>query len=1722
MTFRHLVLKIAKYFGLFGLALALSMLVGVMLFYQTGIPQETIRRMTQQELAKIFQQKVTVEKVSGNLITQATVHGVRFYNPKAFQPGTAIHIEDLTVHYSLADVIRFKGDVMKASPYIEIGSLKLYIQRTIEDKWNILHIFPPADPSLPPPTFKGKIFIKNIGFYFQDEKGWKQSPSVFKAAGTLSGVINCKNLKQATLLLTGHIVEAKADSGVSFWKKWFVTSQQSPMQIKGKFNVLNGQFDLNMIVANLDAKRWGNYVMPTQQWVLSKGNIALNSRIRSKPGIQNHPLPFWVDLKLQLQDVTLCVPVLNQPLTHLNSVIRIVYGHFNKAQLFPNVSSKLQNQLFSDLMAAQVIDDEGHLLRIVSANETPVPLRMKSLQSWVHQQLVSPPYFMAIEKGSGYLGGIPLNIMGLYSLKTGVVNIGITAQVFELEHLKSIVPGMSRWPIKGLASFNGYLKGPVQAIQLQGTLQSQAPQWAAIKPKNLSLDFIFQAHNIAVKRFSLQYLEGQWSGQGEVALGGVSPQVHFSVFSKNLVLQAKKPAQMALSLQGPMDQLNVAGTLTGEFARYYGQRLSNAKGQFVIQNLSHCLIQGVDISVNDGASVRVTGRLSDWKQFDLAFSGSGLTVADPDPEAGYKKQGHASVSGQFQSVITPTFWTHPFDQCVASWVLHAESVSFYGHPYERVSTKGRLNKTVLVLDEAIAQARTEQISVSGRFENKKPVQLNLFLKNVSTDQKWIQNYIPLTYKPFSGSLFMKVAAKRLNEPKTNVTPKFFPWLNQYHLEGDVELSNAQVQGQEIAHLAARGVWDGEQVDLEKASLTQGQSHIELGGTITALHALQLRLHSGSVIALKDFQVFLQNKGLSSGVIALEGSVSGSLLNPIVDLDIQAKNLQTYFLFIDSCSGHFQWKNGSLSASPLTVVHGPNEYFLKGRVYLAPILSGQPQPLSTLDLQLEASVTKVDLEDITQLLENIRKELKRRSGSEAIAQEIVPQANLQWAPAVNMFEADAPTVVFSEMTTKKSSISKFVSALNSFKQTQAPDELGLKNWIKGILTGRVYVQFVPHAAPSLQTDITIENMEMSLLNAGQFRLVIEAPNADHNSPMELTISKAQWGPKAINRFNLKGYFDSKSGLVFQSSVLETPSQQSKNLLKGRLPLAGFWDSSDKQELAASLILRKNDIGLLAAFMPALTDIQSPGELVLDLHGILNAPQISASQSQLLGTTFYFSTEATPIQSPFVLTDGQITIFNNRVSLENATFLWKGPDTLALHQSTPYTNTLVFNGYAEIKKWSLTQFNFIQLGMGITLRDTVLGIQFANLYSGLVQVQNVQLKGDYLIPLSKVQKEAWLQRVLDNKEVGPVLKGSLSVQSGNVVIPSLGKKTLKPSILFDLECNVQNEVGLVGSLLGEGLLAGIANSFRLSLSPSLSPIAIQGSFNTIAIQSALFFSEGSVTLFNRSFDLLTTDRQRLYSSNTQYQVHPNSIRFRLEANDVGLLRNVPYLSVVALSIEEPDKSSTSTVPNATKYKHILVNIEGPANKLDSFTFNRFTSLNGKDASAELQDSYSFKSNSSQTGGQNISKLLEYVAPDIYDSTQTNKNLETQRIINQLSENQVNSVFKSQLRPYERGLAKNIGVDDIKVDYNLGKSLFTGLSDSEKNVGVSVIRSLSSQLFIRVKTNLDFQRQIEANSVQVSELELTYYFLREFSLNASNVREVGSTEFKPKASLKYTYEY
>ncbi len=1645
---------------LFLLMFSVCLSAATFLFFQTQIPQNTLKPFIEHELSRNFKHTITIEKLSGNLIFSTTFHHVRFHNPPQFGKGVILDIGKLTAHYSLIKVILFKGDFAKASSIVQLSNIRLNAVRNRQDDWTVFYILPPPDPKAPPPTFTGKLLFRDLTLYFTDQKGWGPNPletPFYTVMPHFSGVMDFKRLKKAKLFLNGY-----ADG------------KRSPIELNGVMNAYNGLMTMRITASELNLPKWGAYTVPIQGVHFIAGTASIKGIIRSKKNPSKTDSPFWYDLDLSVKNTTLVLPFLTPPITEGKGSFRLTHRTHACTQL--------------DVRVAQ-----GNVLRI------------------------------------------PAAVKGSFFLSEGKVNLNIESKPFDLTELVSLFHIPLKLSGKALSQFK--ITGKTQSPTVEGTLDSVSSFIENTPLQHAQWHYVYSNHAMDLTLISALLYKG--IGRGKAAFdftqtpSKIGGGIEFKAIPISQFLSSKSsyPGSFdgTVHFEGSSERLRISAHLLGEKVAFFQQSLRSLELTGSLSQDRDLTIENLTLQLHPSSeygALVFSGKLTALHRLSLLFKGQAIPFRDIDPSSNNRAIGKLTLSGSLDIPLNATFWVHPLSQIHCTLNAQVKDLPFYSHLYAQTSLNGSFHQGTLWVQHLSASQGGELLSMSGIFTDFKPTTLSFSCKNWDVSQPFLQNYIPSRFKPLGGGLNANISLiKNAISSTQNTALKYWKWLENYSVIGKIELGNGDFQNQpfERASLVAR--WNGEFLEIQNVTLLQGISHVSLHGKIHSNKQMELNFEEGSKIDLSDFQILTSPLGQFSGILSLRGSFEGTPSQPVIKMSVEATPFKSTFLLFDHVKGQFEYSKGHIKASPLLFTQGKETYQLNGYLNINTFMQ-EKMSLSDLNFKLEVSIKNVELDNFANLLEGLQKEIRQHTGglTTHFVKEKIMNPNVQISEhsqelkiIEDLFKPRQAVPLYASDSTP-SVLAHFQEKYSQFQEAEKPSDLGIQNLFKGQLSLELSAESRGAQAPKVSAHITLTNTE--ILFARAKTLLCTLQNNDQTVNFTLLFQDGFLGSKAVGTFLVKGNVDGQGTLHMTESELNT-QKRTHNIVLGDIPLSPFWDPKNESlPLKIAFSIDGADLGLLSILNPVIQDITSEGKVSVGLTGTLKNPVINSSKIELKNTRILFNKTLSIVESPWVITSNSLVIENNKVIFPETHILWKGKDTFSLRAPHEMENHLIVSGTAELKNLDFLSFIQCEALLNLSLKNTLIHTHFNKIYNGEVALSDIVLKGSYLIPFSKEAKADAQKRIDKDQEIGPVLSGHVALSNAEIALPSLGKKTPKPSFLLNLECAIQSDVSLSGSLLGDDVFADLGNKFQLTFLETPTDVKISGSLNTPKLQNTLAFSEGIVDLFNREFTLLTTDKQKAYYPGNETQAHRNTLALSTqEDKDTGIIRNIPILDIAAVTIVE--KTTTSSVssrgsdPDSDKDKHIIAIIKGSIYNIDSLSFDKFTYSTKPD----------FKANYT---AQDLSKVLEILAPDFFDianSRQVNSD-QTKRIISQIGETGVNTALRYKLiRPIEKNIAKNIGLSDLRFDYNVGSALFgaaniQGVGNVNSNVGLSMIKNLvSDQLSLRIKTNLDLKGQTDA---QVSEWELTYNLYKHLSMNYSNVRETLGAEFKPKVSLKYSYDY
>lgn len=1731
--------KITKYIALFLFGSIFCITVAVVLFYQSGIPQNTIRQIIEVELSRAFQWQVSIDELSGNLITGATARNVRFQNHTLFPGVTLMEAGEVEVNYSLISVIQHGGDFAAAVSSIHLKDVKLNVIRNKDDKWTFLHIFPPPKEGVPaaPPTFTGKIFFRNVVTYFKDERGWGKT--------LLERPFEDYFIFSSAYLDYTKIEDTKIRADGRLY------SNKTPVRIEGSINSYNGRFNLSFLVhPALD--KWGSYVFPFEGFSLQNGTPVIQGRIISKHYVPVNELPFWYNLDMRFNDGEFGLPYFAQPITNIDGDLSLVHGfipvqHFEEiASIFPQISSR---GIWTLLVQQKIINENGMIIPenwgpIRTSGELDLPAHYDKVERLVFEKLAVPTTFLFIKEFDGEMNRIPVYGSGALFLHKGEISLTIKSRQSYLERMIELFPAIAKWKVSGPGSTSFVVSGALANPVVKGTLQSPLAQVYAFSPDNLLATYQFQNRVLEFSLLKGNLHGGTVYGSGKVFMDRPVTELAVYLNADNIQSRSILPNtdyvagsfDLRSRFYGPTTRFEGDLTLSSSDFTIYNQAVRSGEIDITVVNNEDILVNEARFYVNNGAEpLRFSGRIDDLMHMNLVYRGSGIPILDPDPNRQDGTAGRLTVSGDLLADLTPRFWRTPLDEIRSQFDAEVRNFTFYNQYFDRVTIDGNLRYNRLFLDELRGTGQFGNIRITGELYAMRPEHLSVRLDNFDMSASdFFQQYVPEALKPFGGKLTLTMDIRQHHQSFPSPPIGFAPALRNYIITANMQVRDGYVQSQPIERASAEFFWNGDMITVRSAEIFQGESHIALSGSVSSRGILDLELAPSTRVRFEDFELVTIPYGNIMGTLFVDGGITGHFRNPNFNIFFRGDNIATSFLELDSIDGRLIYDGTTLTVQDISIREGRGLYVIDGTVNLSSILGQEELDYTSWIYDLNLRISNARLTSFTEIVEGLVKEIRSRTvrGRQTLAAEdSVNGTALQGFEAEDFVIRDprfgTENIVLYRYDNPDTPVGLYSLIEAEQEQLQDPGDLGLANLFKGELTASVNITSREDRNAIINGDILIDDAEVGFVSANRMRLQFNSEN--ETIQFSLFIYEGIIGGQTFEEFHSQGFIDERQYLNITQTDITTDGRMSGGVFEGQIPLAPYWDESRRnEEMRIVFNLEGDNLGVLAMFIDAVKTIKNDGYVSLIVSGPLHQPVLRSRIIDLVNAQVFLA-DGSLFSSPFVINTDEIVITNNQVVIPDVTMVWQGPDT------DGKLNTLTVDGTVGFNQIDFLSLGKLVLDFRLTAEDTTLYMNNPNLFHGEITLRNSSLRGPYIIPISATEKELMQLRYIQNNEMGPVLASRVEIRNGEIAPPTGGQKPPKPHMLLNVNFYMGQDVSVSGSLFGQNLFAGIAGSFDLLFRESLEPLIIRGSLNYPRINRRLILADGNISLFNQNFELLEPDMQRIFYEQSQYRIHENSILFDLRQLEDERYHLIPILDISAYSVVDNYASSTATQDvfvNDAARRAIVISIKGPITDLNSLLIEEYEMRSAFPRFGEVTyvNSYSLTEGPSSLGAGETTGLARLLVPGFQSDTS-----QTTELINILGEQQINTLVRRQfLRPLEREIAQNIGLYDLRIDYNVGGAVLrgasnvtgiSGLGEEQETVGFNFTKLLTDQLYLRVKTDLDLaseRRDSVRSPFSLSEIELRYYLLPNLSLSYDNIEDDEGRTRQSKYSLQYSYEF
>ena len=1653
--------------------ICLGAYLGIQTLTSTHFPQSILKDKIEVEVGKALGHEVQIAGLDGNFITHIRLKGVRISDKKTLEDGAFIEVDRVIIRYNPILFLLNKGNILASISEINVESGTAFVKRSRSDRWNILEFLPPPDSTQPPLKFSSLLNLHNVRLHFLDERGWGAKPleKPFNETMVVNGRMNFKDLHSVSYDIWGH------------------TGSINRFAMTGLVNLLTGQYSLVADMERLSLSQWSRYIVPLDGMALTSGSATLKLNLKSRKLIKKTDLPFTYTIDAELANADLQLPYFPLPTRKLTGEIRIARDR------------------------------------------------------------------IAFQQFKGELNNIPIVGRGEVDLGQGVIRMAINTDQFSLPRIKGLFPVLKDVDFNGSGKAEISITGPLANPVIEGYGKIPRVRSYSMISENLETAFRLQSGILHFGVISGSLYKGAITATGSVNLNAPLPIFDVQVSAKSIDLAAILPpnsvlkghADIIAKLNGTSDLYRMNVYFTGLHLIAANQLIRKAHVEMLAQKNAPIQIKTGAVWINDGEPIAIAGTLDRSARLALQVSGSKIALKDFDPLVDpLAPAGSLALNGVFTATLSSAFWTNPIDHFQARAAVSLTGFQYWGYYVEQSHIAFSYQNNQLRLERLEFRNPGSNLTCEGLFDHWKLHDLTMTTSRFDlSSSQLIQRYIPSYLKPVLGLISMSIRVGALTDVLQPIDTQGL-WLKSYRIEGDLKIENGGIKDQPFKQLDLVCDWDGARLEMGRFHIEQGKSKIAAHGLLDPEYHLDVVVEKGTVIDIEDFRMLKAMYPTSYGKLFFNGSIKGVITDPVLDIDVQGENMRFNYLTLEEFSGHINYSDLKLAFQNFMLRKGNDRYLFAG--YLEATDFWKTRRFADLKYGMNASFNKVDVAALANLIRMAAKEYQESFAPPHRMEEETVQKNVT-AVTSNVpsgYSISDPGYSFDQVQLYQfGSGTDSVTFYAQLKQKKIViDEsvaVGLDT-LKGEISGQFTIRSRAKQTPLLGLDLTINDGEYLFLSAKTLRFGI---HSDQDiMKWEVSFDNGTLGGKLFSHFASQGSLDTAGMLTIANTEMTASNRSRSQLVTGTIPISAWWDPSKKMaNIALKINLTGDDIGLLSIVNPIIQDMTNDGRIEVILTGPLSDIQVNSTVFVATNLKIYLA-GSTSFQSPLKFSSDKIAIKNNQLILPATTVGWQGGDTKVLNGNDQQNNQFILSGQVGLVRINLLQMDYLDIRFDLKMDDTDISINFPKIYNGGVGLRDFSVVGTYRIPFSIEEIRLYTQTLETDAEVGPIISGRIILSDGRIALPALGDKQPLPSFKLNLNLALKRDVLVSGGLFGEGFFANFANSFNLSFAETRSDLVISGTFNAPRISNQLYFSEGSVNFLNREFELMGAERQRDFYRDRPDMIYDNYIAFKSEwqPNSNAKRVLVPILNVKALTIIEADSLPSSASVSAAKAGNfgVVVLFNGPVSDLSSVTFEKYQIANprARMMNPVFERKYTLATRSagalrtSSDDMQDTMAIFELLLPDLIRSgyyQQLHADLDkdrTQKLLTDVGGKQINIWARSYLRPIEKDIARNIGLYDFRVDYNVGSAILNSNDpyDQTRSVGFNFISNLfSDQLFLRVKTNLDLsENRALTDKFRFTEFELNYFILRNLSFNFSNISDVGTQVYKPVYSIKFTHEF
>jgi len=1533
-----------------------------------------------------------------------------------FVPGVG-RIAKVTIDFNPMKFAYTRGDLISSLTKIIVTQGDVTVVRSKDNRWNVLSLFPQPQPGSPPgPVFIGRVILKNCRAAYLDQIGFGPKPAEFRGKVTdINGEIDLRKKDKLKLSLSARLPETA--------------------KVRGAFDFKTGKYELNISAEQLDLERWVNYGLVAPDFKATGGNTDLTLKISQA---KTKGWPVSINGKANIKQGALRFQ--SYDLNHINGTLSI--------------------------------NDDG----------------------------------IAFNDLAGELNHSAFTVNGRFGdFSQQLLDLDLSIPSVNLKEARTLLPQTGGLELSGTGSARVKISGPLSNLEISGSAKIAH---GAIFRQSFSSDgtFLLKNQQLSAEVASSDLYRGNSQIRLALDLSRKTPNLYLTTkFSKfNLFTLAQNSpgigglADGTIELSGPVD--NLAGKVRASLnqARVFGQGVEKLFSSFTVRE-GDFILENLNIN-SPSASFIAYGKIGRDLSFDLISEAKGMRLSG----RGIFGKMEVTVNhfnGDMHWKLDQIFLAAPLKHILASGEAVLSEGQIGEQLFDQAEGKIRIGFGKIEVSDTFLKRKNSILRVAGQTGIGVPTNLKLSGEGVDLqDLKILNQLLPAEYQDPTGSLTFEAEITGTLSKETQIT-SLDPLLG-LSASGKININNGSLGRIPLTRAAISFDWQDHALKLPHCSLILSDSSIELNFESKKDGSVSASLKG--VADLGNFGSLTKNYGKITGMLGLNASVSGNMANPVITASFWLNPLRFNSLYLNSITGSFDFRNQRLTLiDPLLLQDGKDLYSISGNLVLSP----ESQVDSTLDLELK--ILQADLSGSYELIENLRGEITRRFAMDSQGSQKINLSSLRlphpprrsgiklyssngdkkyflkhWIAAAQQSDkgpAAAKERLGGELSGSlqlKGKVSSLSGKCNlklnkgffrSFDFDQLTVAADLKNQeikiSQALLTkdrGSLSLRGNYNLKNQLFLNLVANNLPLDIMKVvfpskefkGNFNM-----NAGVDGPLQnLRVSVSAAGSSV----NIAGVNFDKATFSFakkgDSLYLHELSLLQGNALSSAY---GSVDLSPSGQTSLEVNLQGDAIGLLNLFTDDVKWIRGSSLIKAKVQGTIDNPKINGRITVDNGTI-----QVRALDSEIRNLQADAAIKDNLLSIKGLSGIWTGGKT------RNWSNSIGLAGNIDLSQAFLKKGT---VGFDLSSSPTRLYIDFPNLYTGILTVKELSLKGPLALDFSQ----------------GPLLKGRLEVNNAVITLPQ-GTQSGQPAaniapINFDLAADLTKNVYVI---MGDVSTLNLSNIF-MNLEISGQGLKVGGSLKTAQLLGKISVKRGTVNIFNREFTLLSTDNQKKFYPYDTEKIRENQAVFTGEQGPSGVLPSIDITSSVNVENQEKDASGQYVKKSVV----ILARLEGIPGAIEkdrglNISLSSFSEDKTKSPSEMVPASYSEQDLKVMLLPDFIKSLAGIGQPGEASKVDTNS------VVADYVSSRVQTIL---FRSLERQAEQSLGLESLTLEYNFGPKVreAMGLKDSkgfeeEKPAwSVGFVKGFFDRLYVDVRYSQGAQQPMTGTSATSTSFnyQLTY---------------------------------